>query len=232
VVNPFGQLMHPKMRFPLDDPAAQIPRLLGNLASFARAQEVRSIARQGNATPLEVQVTVLRPLEGSTAPCSEGTKAGSGWQRLAARPLAALRSEDVRYRDCLSFRIRNKDTKPWYGYLVSVDPAFKVDRVWPTARKNEDEARIEAGVETVTSSYYRLSDPGRETLLFIASEQQTPMPGVEGGGMLSAGAGNPLARLARRGALNRGVEAAADEGPGLWGAQSTGLDVVAPAGAR
>lgn len=232
VVNPFGQLMHPRMRFPMAEPAVQIPRLLGNLASFARAQELRTIARQGNATPLEVQVAVLRPPPGSAASCAEGARDGSGWQRFDARPLATLRSEHVSFRDCLSFRIRNRDSKPWYGYLLGINPGFKVDRVWPTARMNEDEARIEAGRETVTSSYYRLSDPGRETLLFIASEQQTPMPGVESGGMRSAGAGSPLARLARRGALTRGVEAAADEGPGLWGAQSTALDVVAPAGAR
>lgn len=229
VVNPFGQLMHPKMRFPLADPAAQIPRLLSNLGSFARAQEVRSIARQGNATPLEAKVTVLRPPAGSTASapkCIEGAQGAAGWQRFAERPLAALRSEDVQYLDCLAFKIHNKDKKPWYGYLLSVDPNFSVNRVWPTAKMNEDEARIEAGNEEVMKSFYRLSDPGREMLLFIASEQQTPMPGVEEGGMRGGGAGSPLARLARGGALTRGVESETEEGP--WGAQSTSLDISPP----
>jgi hypothetical protein len=223
VVNPFGQLMHPKMRFPLADPAEQMPRLLSNLEAFSRAQEVKSIARQGNATPLTIQVSVLRPPHGNTAKCSEGAKPGSGWQRFEPRPLTALRSGEVKLRDCLSFSIRNKDAKPWYGYLVSVDPGFKIERVWPTARMNDDEARIEGGAEMTTTSFYRLADLGRETLVFIASEQQTPMPGVESSGLRGTDRQGPWARLSRMGAVSRDVEA--NDESGNWGAQSVTLEV-------
>ncbi|MEY4751562.1 MAG: hypothetical protein RIQ60_3776 [Pseudomonadota bacterium] len=233
VVNPYGQLMHPKMRFALADPAVQIPRLLDNLAAYARAQALRAIARQGNATPLHVQVTVLRPPAGNTASCAAGARDGSGWQRLGPRPFALLRSDEVQLRDCLSFQIHNRGGQPWYGYLLSVAPDFRIDRVWPTARMNEDEARVDAGKGLTTTTFYRLSDPGRETLLFVAGDRQTPMPGLESAGLRGTpghGALQRLSRLSSLGSLSRGVESA-DEVVD-WGAQSITLELAGDGGAR
>jgi hypothetical protein len=226
VVNPFGQLMHPKMRFPMSDPDAQIPRLLGNLGAFSKAQEVRAIARQGNATPMAVQVTVLRPPAGSSEACTLGANGAAGWQKVLTKPLSQLASADIRFNDCLAFTIENKDKKPWYGYVLSVDPNFRINRVWPTAKMSEDEARIEHNTtHVVNNSHYRLNAPGKETFLFIASEQQTPMGGLTEGGMRGTGPNSPLARLSRMGVLTRGVEGDTEEGP--WGAQSVTLEVAA-----
>ncbi len=231
VVNQIGQLMHQKMRFPMAGSEAQLPRLIVNLAQFAGAQEVRGIAKQGNPTPMNMEVIVLRPPAGNVEKCAQGAKETSAWTHFAARPLNGLHSGDVQHRDCLTFRLRNKSTKPWYGYVLSVDTNFGINILWPKVGNNKDTARIEEGKDELIPTFYRLSDSGQETLIFIASEMQTSMDGLSGKGMRSVGGQSPLARLSRMGALSRGIENETDD-PGMWGAQSAVLDIVVPDGVR
>lgn len=229
VVSPLGQLMDLKMRFSMANPQAEMPRLLSNLALFAHAREVRAIGAQGNETPLQIQVSVLRPPAGDTASCLVGVKENSGWQRSAPVPLNNLNSQDVRFRDCLAFTLVNRDpAKTWYGYILGVDPNFSVQPVWPKAGRMEDEARIEPGrTYAVTDSLYRLSDPGRETLLFVASETPAPVASLARSGMRNAttrGDRSPLARLLTASTLTRGPESKMDN----WGALSLEIDVHGP----
>ncbi|MFM2120729.1 MAG: hypothetical protein RL722_2197, partial [Pseudomonadota bacterium] len=156
-----------------------------------------------------------------------GATSTAGWQRLPAKPLASLSSKDVQFNDCLAFTLKNKDGKPWYGYVLNVDPNFAINRIWPTARMTDDQARIEANTSyEVNNSWYRLNNPGTDALLFVASEQQTPMSGLTDAGMRNVGASpSALKRLMRAGALTRTVESDVQEGP--WGAQSVFLEVVA-----
>ncbi|MEY8688717.1 MAG: caspase domain-containing protein [Leptothrix sp. (in: b-proteobacteria)] len=221
-----GQLMHSKMRFPMNDEKAQLPRLLDNLGAFAKAAEVRGIASRGNVTPLKLMVSVLRPPAGSEDSCKQGANGKPGWTTLPPKPLAELSNKDIQFNDCLSFTIENKAQTTWYGYVLSVDPNFGINRVWPTARMNPDTARI-AGDKSyaVDSRFYRLDSVGNETLLFIASEKQTPMDGLTDGGMRGVMTKNPLMRLTRMAVLTRSVEGDTEEGD--WGAQSVSLDVPA-----
>jgi hypothetical protein len=210
VLNSYGQLMHPKMRFPMAEPDKELPRLLTNLASFAKAQAT---------------VTVLRPPMGSQENCKQGANGASGWQRFSAKPLADLTSKDIQFNDCLAFTLNNKDSTAWYGYVLGVNPNFAIERVWPTARQTDDQARIEPGRSyQIDKSWYRLNRPGTETLLFVASQQQTPMSGLTSGGVRSADTRQgALQRLTRTGALSREVESDAQDGP--WGAASVTLEV-------
>ena len=144
-------------------------------------------------------------------------------------PLKSLGSKDVQLRDCLAFALVNGDpARTWYGYVLGVDPKFQVQAVWPPAGAMEDEARIEPHTTyAVTKSFYRLSDPGRETLLFVASEVPAPVASLASTGMKNAstrGAPSRLSRLVNASVLTRGVEAAI----GDWGAQSLEIDVHSP----
>jgi hypothetical protein len=226
VVSPLGQLMDLKMRFLLADLQAELPRLLTNLSKFSRAREVRSIGAQGNETTLRVQVSVLRPPAGDGATCHDGVKASSGWHRFAPVQLEDLGSKNVQIRDCLAFTLTNRSSeRTMYGYLLGVDPNFSVHPIWPMAGKMEDEARIEPGkTYVVTETLYRLSDPGLETFLFVASETPAPVANLAQSGMRSAttrGDRSPLARLLKAGTLTRGPESKLAG----WGAQSLELDV-------
>lgn len=98
--------------------------------------------------------------------------------------------------------------------------------VWPRKGANQDEARIEPNTAyPLTTSLYRVSDLGRETLLFVASEIEAPVASLAQSGMRSAaarGAGSPFSRLLSASALTRGPESEI----GTWGAQSRDLDVA------
>jgi hypothetical protein len=229
VVSPLGQLMDAKMRFSMKDPQDEMPRLLSNLALFAHAREVRSIGAQGNDTLLQAQVVVLRPPIGDNAKCSVGMKETSGWQRSKPMPLTKLTSKDVQLMDCLAFTLVNQDAaKNWYGYLLGVDPHFRVQPVWPPVGAPEDDARIEPRrTFPITDYFYRLSDPGRETLLFVASEKPAPVGNIASSGLKNAtnrGTTSSLSRLINASVLTRGVESSV----GNWGAQSIEIDVPEP----
>jgi hypothetical protein len=223
--------MHPKMRFPMAKPDQDLPRLLDNLHTFSMTQEVRGIARQGNATGLDLQVTVLRPPAGSQDTCPQGNAGAAGWKQVVTRPLAQLTSTDAQFNDCLAFTLKNRDSsKQWYGYVLNIDPNFQINQVWPTARMRQDDARIEGGnTLKVDDAFYRLDIAGKETLLFVASEQQIELSGLTGGGMRGGGLGTPndiMAKIRASAVGTRSVETAAKSGP--WGAQSIVLDVTPP----
>ena len=228
VVSPNEQLMDAKMRIPMADPATASSRLLANLEAFAHAREVRAIGAQGNNTPLQAQVSVIRPPAGDAKTCPDGAKDGSGWQKFPAVAIKALDKAQIRLGDCLAFTLVNSaSNRTWYGYLLSVDPAYAVRPIWPETGAIEDDARIEPHTTfAVTDSFYRLSDRGRETFLFVASKDPAPVANVARTGMRgkgSAGPGGALSRLIHASALTRGPETAISE----WGAESLDLDVGA-----
>lgn len=229
VVSSLGQLLHEKMRFPMANPQTEIPRLLANLSVMANARELRGLGAQGNDTPLQAQVRVLRPPQGNKDSCLVGVMEKSGWQSSALMPFHSLSSKDVQLNDCLAFTLVNRDpAKQWYGYLLSVDPKLNVQPVWPRRGAMEDEARIERNTTyPLTKSLYRLSDIGRETLLFVVSETPAPVSSLSlQSGLRSAsvgGGGARLARLLNASALTRGPESEI----GAWGAQSRELDLAA-----
>lgn len=228
VVSPLGQLMDARMRLSIEDPSVLTPKLISNLAAFAHAREIRAMGAQGNNTMLQAQVTVLRPPAGDKSQCSVGARSDSGWQRSDPIPLNNLGNKHVQLRDCLAFTLVNADsTRTWYGYVLAVDPNFRVVPIWPAAGSMNDEARIKPG-ETfpVTKTFYRLSDSGRETLLFVVSSVPAPATRLASSGLKNAATRSmpsPLWRLVNASVLTRG-EAETDVGD--WGAQSIELDVV------
>lgn len=228
VVSPLGQLMDGRMRLSMKDPSAQTQKLLSNLAAFAHAREVRAMGAQGNDTLLQLQVTVLRPPAGDKAPCRVGADSNSAWQRSGPIPVKKLDNKDVQLRDCLGFTLVNADpSRTWYGYILAVDPNFRVVPIWPAAGAMDDEARIEPGKTfQVTNSFYRLSDAGRETLLFVASSVPAPASRLASSGLKNAATRSmpsPLWRLVNASVLTRGK---AETDAGDWGAQSLELDVI------
>lgn len=228
VVSPLSQLMDSRMRLSMKDPSAQAQKLVSNLASFARAREVRAMGAQGNDTMLQLQVTVLRPPAGDKAPCWEGAKSNSRWQSSNPIPMKKLGNKDVQLRDCLAFTLVNADpARTWYGYVLAVDPNFRVVPIWPAAGAMDDEARIEPGKTfQVTKTLYRLSDADRETLLFVASSVPAPASRLASSGLKNAtsrGMPSPLWRLVNASVLTRGN---AETDIGDWGAQSLELDLV------
>lgn len=226
VVSAQGQLMHPKMRFRLADESAELPRLMANLGSFARTLELRTLGTQGNDTPLQLKVTVLRPAAGVKGNCREAINGAAGWQRLGPVALKDLqRSNPAQFNDCLMFTMVNRDdSRPMYGYLLSIDPNFAVNNIFPGPRANEDEARIEPGrEEALTRNAYRLTDLGTETLIFLASESPTPIQSLTQGGMRGEGSNLALKRLLKAGsALTRGT---VETEEGAWGAQLQMVEV-------
>ncbi len=177
---------------------------------------------QGNDTMLQLQLTILRPPVGDKNQCSAGTKSESGWKRSGPVALNKLGNEDVQLRDCLAFTLVNADAgRTLYGYVLAVDPSFRVVPIWPPAGAMDDEARIEPGKTFhVTRTFYRLTDLGRETLLFVASSVPAPASRLASSGLKNAatkGMASPLWRLVNASALTRG-EAETDIGE--WGAQS------------
>ena len=232
VVNSFGQVMHPKMRFPMSGSdqklSEELARLVGNLDTFSRAKEVRAIAAgQNNDMPLQLMVSVWRPPEGSKDICKVGAGGAAGWKQVVVdKALTKLVDGDIQPNDCLSFTVVNTDeNKPWYGYVLSVDPNFGVNLVWPNVRMSEDDARVPAkNALPVKHSYYRLNTLGRETLIFIASDKQTPLRGLAEAGMRGTG-GSSLGRLMRRAPLLTRGGTEISEKESVWGAQSVSLEV-------
>jgi len=232
VVSTLGQLMDEKMRFSMDNPQAEMPRLLANLTQLANARELRALGAQGNDTPLQVQVKVLRPPQGNTDSCLVGVKENSRWQSSGPMLLSRLSSKDVQLNDCLAFTLVNRDlAKHWYGYILGVDPKFGVQPVWPRRGAMQDEARVEPNTTyPLTKSLYRLSDIGRETLMFVASERPAPVASLSSQtGLRSArmhiDVSSPFARLPS--ALTRG---GVESEIGTWGAQFRDLDLTKPEG--
>jgi hypothetical protein len=221
VVSRQGLLMDEHMRFDLARPDEEDERLVANLQAFARAQQVRRLAAQGNATPVRMTVTVWRPPAGDKRPCAAGAVDGSGWRRLGPYQADALPPEAQR-NDCLAFELANTDTeRTLYGYVVTVGPGLAITAALPANQAGSDEARMPPGarIRSDRQHLYRLDTPGRETLLLLASDGPVRAQALQQAGLRD----KPQSRLEAlllASATGRGTV----EAGGTWGAAS--IDVL------
>lgn len=226
VVSRQGLLIDEHLRFDLARPDEEIARLVSNLQTYARAQQVRRLAAQGNATPLRLNVTVWRPPPGDNRKCAAGAVADSGWTRLGPFPSGAMPAR-AQLNDCLAFEIENLDaTYTWYGYVVTVSPDLSVTPALPQARAASDEARIPPGEHIRSGPYlYRLNSVGRETLMLLASDGPVRVQALQRGGMKRGEKPqSQLEALLAASALGRGEV----EVVGKWGATSVDVLVQEP----
>ena len=229
VVSRLGRLMNERLRIDLQRYDTEFDRLVDDLSTFAWSQEVRSLAAQGNVTPVRLDVTIHRPPPGDTAACSASQTQGSGWTAFGPFPLNALKTAPV-FGDCLSFELRNQaeEDRTWYGYVVAVGPDFAVHPIFPSPTFGTDAARM-ARQEHLSSAgiFYRLDQPGRETLLLLASEAPVRVQALQRAAMRSA----PASRL--EGLLTAMSNQRGDvESTSAWGATSLDIEVVGPGGPK
>ncbi|HJV59292.1 MAG TPA: caspase family protein [Albitalea sp.] len=223
VVSRQGALMDERMRFQLARYDDEMSRLVNDLRGFAWSQEVRRLAAQGNATPVRMRVTVLRPPAGDTRKCAEGSAPGSGWARFGPSPVDALATKPV-LGDCLSVELDNHDAeRSWYGYVIAIGPDLAVQPVMPEPGAGSDAARIPPGESLrAPGRFYRLSQAGRETLMLMASDGPVRVQALQQSGLRD----EPKSRLesllataaARRGEV---------ETTGTWGAASVDFEIAA-----
>lgn len=222
VVSRQGLLMDEHMRFDLARPGEEIARLVSNLQTFARAQQVRRLAAQGNATPVHMSVTVWRPPPGDKRKCAAGASDGSGWAHLGPFPAGALPAQ-ARLNDCLEFEIENQDVeRTWYGYVVTIGPDLAVTPALPAVQAAADEARIPPGehIRSPRGHLYRLNAAGRETLMLLASDRPVSAQALQQSALKGDKPKSQLEALLLAAPAGRGeVETVGD-----WGAAS--VDVL------
>lgn len=225
VVTRAGLLVDEHLRFDLARVDEEDERLVSDLNKYAHAQQVRRLAAQGNAAPLQLSVTVWRPPAGDKRPCVAGTAPASGWSRLGPFPAAALGAQ-ARLNDCLEFAIENGAAdRTLYGYVVTVGPTLGVTMALPSNRSGSDEARIEPGkhISADHGHLYRLDTVGRETILLLASDGPVRAQALQQDGLR----GEPKSRLEALlmvASTGRGTV----EADGEWGAASIDLLVGPP----
>ncbi len=223
-----GQLADPMLRFDLGRATSELPRMVDDLEAFAWARQLRALGERGNPTTLSLAIKSAMPLRGSSGQCEDSLAAAGHWKLTPADALDRV-STTRPVGECLSFEIANRDPyRSMYGYVVAIGPDFHVQAVWPSPGDGADAARVAPADKVVSTTFYHLGQPGRESLLFLSSDQAIDAALLQHAGVRGGPPASPLESALAAAANRRGDV----QTIGQWGAVAIDLQVVAPQGAR
>jgi hypothetical protein len=214
VISTQEKLLHDKMRVSLKDPEPGIATLAGNLAAFARAEELRRLTARGAPPPVTVTAFPLQPAPGCDQDCVRLPDQSGGeraYRKQTGRPLEALGSASFKRGDILSFAVKNDGRDPLYIYLLNIGPDADVHAIFPAPYQAQQDARFEAGESRDLSEQTALllNMRGTEMIKMLATSEPVDVRLFELAGYREVqeqrgGALNPLERLLAAAMYTRG----------------------------
>ena len=175
VISPQGRLLHDRMRMSLADEMAGIADLKKNLASHARATEIKRLQFRMQPLPVSAEMTLWRSNRECRDACvylAADVKKEQPFGSVGGFALADAVPEFSR-GDVLSFKLKNTDRRPWYAYLLNISADGSIQVLFPGQYDNREEALLKPGETRDLAGDFlvQFNTPGDEVIKLIVANE-------------------------------------------------------------
>jgi hypothetical protein len=203
VVSPQERLLHDRMRIALKDPDQGIAVLKENLATFARATEIKRIESRGGSASVSVAASVWRTNPACRKDClylPKDERQETLYSKIGTYTLTEV-APPLKRGDLVTFALSNQsqDRKPWYTYVLNISPDGSIKTIFPSRYDNREEALLKAeeNRDLVKDAVLLLDAPGAEVIKVITTKAPIEVRLFENPGYLASRGQNmnPLEQL-------------------------------------